>query len=410
MRAKLLTILLAAPVFGQSPATLADLERMALAASPSLQQSAADVRAAAGRAQQAGLYPNPVLGASGDHVAGGPIMRGGDLGGFVEQRVVTAGKLGLARRAGEQMRLAAEHTQETERLRVLTTIRGLYYQALGEQRSIGVRKDMAELAGRAAETWRELANLGQSDQPDVLTAGVEAQRAQLAVTMARNALDRTWREIAAVVDQPALQAAALKGDFEALPKLDAAQEWEKIQAASPRLRAAQANRAGADLRLRRARVEKIPDVMVRGGVRYNRERVGPGAGVPAGTEGFFDIGVQIPVFNRNQGDVAAASAEAEHARLEEIRERQALARRFAGVYKEYRDAVDMAGRYRDSMLPAARQAHEMYLSNFGNMAAPYAQVLLTQRNLFQLEEEYVAALMAGWRSAVEIEGLLAGGE
>src|ERR1700690_4452112 len=100
-------MLFAVPALAQQPVTLADLERLALAASPSFAQRQSDVRAAAGRAQQAGKYPNPVLGASGDHVAGGPVLRGGDLGGFVEQRVVTAGKLGLQRRAAEQTRVAA---------------------------------------------------------------------------------------------------------------------------------------------------------------------------------------------------------------------------------------------------------------------------------------------------------------
>src|SRR6185295_533285 len=130
----------------QSPRTLADLERMALAASPSLEQRAADVRAAAGRAKQAGLYPNPGLGTNGEHVAGGPVMRGGTIGGFFEQRLVTAGKLSLARRSAEQTRVVTEQMQEIERLRVLTTIRMLYYQALGEQRLIAKRKEMADLA------------------------------------------------------------------------------------------------------------------------------------------------------------------------------------------------------------------------------------------------------------------------
>ena len=116
--------------------------------------------------------------------------------------------------------------------------------------------------------------------------------------------------------------------------------------------------------------------------------------------------MQIPIFNRNQGAIAAAGAEAERARLQGSREKLALARRFAGVYKEYKDAVDAAARYRDSMIPAAREAYEMYVGNFANMAAPYPQVLTTQRNLFQLQEEYVTALMTAWRSAVEIEGLL----
>ncbi len=384
--------------------TLAELERMAVAASPSLAQSQSEVRAAAGRALQAGAYPNPVVGASGDHVAGGPVLRGGDLGGFVEQRVVMAGKLGLQRGAAEQGRQAAGHLQEAERLRVLTTIRELYYRALGEQRLVALRQDMVELAGRTAKTRRELANLGQADRPDVLAADIEAQRAELGVTMARNALDRTWREIAAVVGQAGLAASTLDGDFEAVPKVDADAALAAINAGNPELLAADANRAGSDLQLRRARVENIPDVLVRGGVRYNRELIAPGEAI--GTEGFFDIGVQIPIFNRNQGAIAAAGAEAERARLQGSREKLALARRFAGVYREYKDAVDAAARYRDSMIPAAREAYEMYAGNFANMAAPYPQVLATQRDLFQLQEEYVAALMTAWRSAVEIEGLL----
>ena len=403
MKRNWVLIVLAFPAWAQQPLTLADLERMAVAASPSFAQSQSEVRAAAGRAKQAGLYPNPVLGASGDHVAGGPYLRGGDLGGFVEQRVVTAGKLGLQRKAAEQTRLAAGQIQEAERLRVLTTIRGLYYRALGEQRMVAVRQDMSELTGRTAKTRRELANLGQADRPDVLAADIEAQRAELGLTMAQNALDQTWREISAMVGQP---VSSLAGDFEAIPKIDADAALAAIYAGNPELRATEADHASADLQLRRARVENIPDIMVRGGVRYNRAAAVPGSPAALGTEGFFDVGVQVPLFNRNQGSITAAAAEAERVRLEGARKKLALARRFAAVYKEYRDAADMSARYRDSMIPAARQAYEMYLGNFTNMAAPYPQVLLTQRNLFQLQEGYVTALMTAWRSAVEIEGLL----
>ena len=40
------------------------------------------------------------------------------------------------------------------------------------------------------------------------------------------------------------------------------------------------------------------------------------------------------------------------------------------------------------------------------MAAAYPQVLIAQRNLFQLQEDYVTALVAAWQRAVEIQGLL----
>ena len=165
----------------------------------------------------------------------------------------------------------------------------------------------------------------------------------------------------------------------------------------------------SELAIRRAQVEKIPDVLVSGGVHYNRELLerGPGGTVrPVGREGFFQIGVPIPIFNRNQGNVAAARAEAERARLEVDRTRLALRSRLAAVYKEHQDSLAAVERYRTQMIPSARQAYELYLKSFRQMAAAYPQVLIAQRNLFQLQEDYVAALVGAWQSAVEIRGLL----
>ncbi len=391
-----------------TPLTLAELERLALASNPSLQQSAADVRAAAGRAQQAGLYPNPVIGGSGEHIATGPVLRGGTIGGFVEQRVITGGKLGLSRRAARQDQLASVEMQEAQRLRVLVSIRSLYYEALGGQRLLEIRQQMLDLATRTAKTARETANLGRLDRPDVLAAQVDQQRAELNVTLARNALDRIWREIAAMTGQPGLRQTTLDGDLETLPQLDAEAALARIYAESPLLKAAQLHRAGTDLQVSRARAEKIPDIVVKGGVRYNRELAIVDS--PIGTEGFFDVGVQIPIFNRNQGAVRAAVAEADRARLETDREKLMLARRLASVYREYRDATAAAARYRDDMIPAAIEAYDMYMANFGQMTAAYTQVLLTQRSLIQMQEEYVAALTTAWRGAVEIQGLLVGEE
>ena len=399
--------LLAMPAFAQqTPLALADLERLALAANPSLRQSAADVRGAAGRAQQAGLYPNPVIGGSGEHIATGPVLRGGTIGGFVEQRVVMGGKLSLSRHAAEQEQMASGEMQEAQRLRVLVAIRTLYYEALGGQRLLDVRKRMSELATRTAKTAGESANLGRLDRPDVLSAQVEQQRAALSVTLAQNALDRIWREIAAMVGQSALAQTQLEGEFEALPSVDAEASLAHIFAESPLLKAAQLHRAGADFQVTRARVEKIPDIVVKGGLRYNRELASVNS--PIGKEGFFEVGVQIPIFNRNQGAVTAAVAAAERARLEIDRQKLMLSRRFAAVYREYRDALAASTRYRDDMIPAATQVYETYVANFGQMTTAYMQVLLTQRSLIQMQEEYVMALTTAWRSAVEIQGLLAG--
>jgi outer membrane protein, heavy metal efflux system len=372
-----------------------DLEKMALEGNPSIRQADAMARAAAGRERQAGLYPNPVLGIDADEIATGPVMRGGEWGGFFEQRIVTAGKLGLSRGVAGKEREAVEQLARAQRQRIRNAARNLFYQALGDQRRIEVRTELARLAFETAKISGELANIGQADQPDQLSAEIEARRAELSVTMAVNARERTWRQIAALVNRPSLPAQELIGELEKPPAIDVAKVLERIYAESPELRRTEIAVSKSELSFRRAKRETLPDILMRGGVRYNRELLEMGR--PVGKEGFFDIGVEIPLFNRNQGNVAAARAEAESAKLDVERARLSVRARLAEANREYLDAMAMAEKY------------EMYRENFRRMAVAYPRALMARQSLAQLRDEYVSALVAAWQRAVEMEGLLLDG-
>ncbi len=255
-------------------------------------------------------------------------------------------------------------------------------------------------------------NVGQADRPDLLAAETESERIQLELVTAENARVRTWRQLAAVVNNPALKPVTLDGNLEEIPKLDAEQALEAIYRDSPELRAAEVAIRRSEFSVRRAQVDKIPDIFVRGGLRNNREfgEVGPfGPTQRRGLEGIFDVSVQIPIFNRNQGGVKAAKADAEHARLEVERTKLSLKSRLAAEYKDFQDSSVSVERYRSRILPKAQQAYALYLNNFRQMAGAYPQALIAQRNLFQLQDSYVAALVNTWQRAVEIQGLLLGG-
>ena len=58
------------------------------------------------------------------------------------------------------------------------------------------------------------------------------------------------------------------------------------------------------------------------------------------------------------------------------------------------------------MIPRAQEAYDLYFRSFRQMAAAYPQVVIAQRNLFQLQEDYVTTLVSTWQRAVEIQGLL----
>jgi len=385
--------------------TLDDLEKMALESNPTLAQARARVQAAAGRKLQAGLYPNPVIGATGDENSPGPIIRGGEFGGFLEQRFVTAGKLRLERGVAEQEEVQAQAADDAQRYRVLNSVRMLYYQALGDQYLIQVREELSRITREAVDVTRQLLNVGQADQPDFLAARVESRRADVAVAVARNRRERTWRQLASITGQQSLQPAPLDGNIENLPELALDVAWTAILAESPELRVAEAGITRNEIALRRARVEKIPDIIARGGVRYNRELLEQGLR-PVGVEGFFDVSVRIPIFDRNQGNVAAARADLDYARLEVERVKLSLRSRLAEVYREYQDSLALVEAYRADVLPPAQESYDLYLASFRQMAAAYPQVLIAQRNLFQLREDYIEALVNVQRGVVEIRGLL----
>jgi outer membrane protein, heavy metal efflux system len=387
---------------------LQDFEQMALENNPTLAQAAAGVRAASGRRVQAGLYPNPTIGATGDENTPGPVIRGGEFGGFVEQRIVMAGKLGKSRRVFEQEERQAEAFLQAQKLRVLSDIRMRYYETLGAQQRVEVQTRLAELSREAVKISQELANVGAADQPDVLESEIEAERADIGLSMAKTALQRSWQELTAVAGNPSLQAVRLLGNLEETPRLKLEEVLAKLFGESPEIRGSEAAIAREEAALHRAKVEKIPDILARGGLRYNRE-LQEADGRPVGLEGFFDVGVEIPVFNRNQGNIATARANLEQAQRDADRLKLDLRMRMARAYKLYQDSLNQAEKYRSQMIPRAQRAYELYLNSFRQMAAAYPQVLIAQRNLFQVHDEYLTALVDTWRSAVEIEGLLLSG-
>jgi cobalt-zinc-cadmium efflux system outer membrane protein len=99
----------------------------------------------------------------------------------------------------------------------------------------------------------------------------------------------------------------------------------------------------------------------------------------------------------------------DRAKLEVERTRLSLRSRLAEVYRDYITSLTRADRYRQEVLPKAQKAYELYLNNFRQMAAAYPQALIAQRNLFQLQDAYVDALISVWQRSVEIRGLLIDG-
>ncbi len=387
--------------------TLEQLQEIALANNPTLAQAKAGMRAAAGRSRQAGLWPNPTIGYSGDEIRGGS-YGGGEQGVFVQQNVILGGKLGLDRKifAAEGQQAAAE--ADEQRLRVENGVRIAFYQSLAMQAMVETRGKLRDIAKDAAETTRQLFNVGQADEPDVLEADVEADQDELAVITEQQEQQRAWSVLAAVVGKPDLALAHLQGELEKLPEVNAEEILQTILRDSPAVKIAQLGVARADAEMQRAQHEAIPDLFLRAGYSYSFEQLGtaPAPARAVGSEAFAEVGVNLPIFNRNQGNIAAADADRERAKLEVQRVGLVLRQMAAPLVQNYGSSRAIAERYKSRTLPNARKAYELYLRKYHEGAAAYPQVLIAQRTLVQLETSYINTLENVWINAAALQGLL----
>ncbi len=389
-------------VASRAPLKLQDFIAMADRNNPTLQQAAAVVRRSEAEARQASLYPNPSVGYEGDQIRGGS-YGGGEQGGFVAQTIVLGGKLGLRRDIYQQQKQSDQIAAEAQALRVHSDVTQMFYHALSAQQTVLVRGRLLGLANDAAQTAHQLANVGQADSPDVLQAEVEAEQAAIDYTVAQRLFLERFKSLAALAGNPSIEVAPLDAALDAPPQIDADHIVDLIVQQGPTVKQANQQVAIAEARMKDVRREVVPDLQLRAGEQANLEALPEAPGRKTGAQSFASVGIELPLWNRNQGNVRAAEAELDQARQEITRTQLSLRQQAEALVQNYLSARLEAERYRTALLPRARRAYELYLGKYQNMAQAYPQVIVSQRTLFELEVHYIDSLDRIWQNAIALE-------
>ena len=383
---------------GGGPLTVADLEQLALAHNPTLVQAAAFVDAARGKATQAGLPFNPTVGQTFEQIGAGNTF--GEARWFtLQQQIVTGGKLRLSRLKYQKEAELAEIQANAQRLRVVNGIASAYFGVLAAQRTVENERRLLENAEAAVKTTEQLVNVGQGNQQDLLQAQVDASQARVALRTAEARLRQDWTHLVTIVGVPDLPQQPLAGSLEPDgPPLTWDEALARLYQESPELLFAVAKVSQDEIIVERERREPIPNVTVRGAVGYNFETRNNTA------DAAFTL--PLPLFDRNQGTVRQATADLARSRAEVTRVQLDLRRRLADAFTRYQTARDQVENFRTEALPKARKASELYEEQFKNRRAAFPQVLVAQRTVFQLNEDYNRSLLEFRRAEVEVRGLL----
>ena len=387
--------------------SLTELEERAVAADPGVAAAAADVKAEQGAASQATKWSNPIVGYLGEDIRTGPPTDGGQHGVFVEQIVPLGGKLHVRRDALLQAATIAEArlagARATARRRARTACAGV----LVADERLRLARGWSDLLGESVLIARQRYNVGSADRPDLLDAEAEASSAALELRAAETDRDAAWRRLARAVGDPALPRRPLAATLEDIPPLagrDAA--WDAVLRSNPVVAEAARRAAAADASIATARHDATPDLRVRGGAVYDRAR-DTSSSDRIGWEGRVEVGVTVPLWNRNAGGIAGAEAAQLSARAGVAVATKGLEREFDDTYTAFSKASDAARTYRDEILPRAQQAADLYLARYREMAGGYPEVLLARRALGDARVRYVAALEQGWQLAIALQSGLA---
>src|SRR5438093_39682 len=156
----------------------------------------------------------------------------------------------------------------------------------------------------------------------------------------------------------------------------------------PDLRAAERAEGAAEAALRLARAERWPNPTL--GVQYTHSEflVSGDLGNQVGTS----VSVPLPVFNRNQGEIERAEAEALIAHHEVEKLRLSIPQEVRSAVASYAIARERAQRFEDAFLRQAGEARHAAEVSYREGAVSLLEFLEAERTWVQTEREHLSAL------------------
>ena len=381
--------------------TLDHFEKLALTHNPTIGGAGALVMQQQGVLKQAGLYPNPTVG----YVRSDPDRSGQSQtqGVFVSQDIVTGGKLQLARSAA---RLEVEQSTwqlEAQQTRVINDVRIRFYETLGAQHAVLAALDLEKIAAEGVKIADQLLAAKVGTRPDLLQAEIQLSVVRASLRDSRLRHDSAWRQLAAVVGVQGMQPARLSGDLEGeMPSLEWDTLVQHLLANSPLLKAQQAQISAAEYEVKLARVQVVPNINLQ--VVAQRDSTDKFSSVST------FVGLPIPIFNRNQGNILTAEGRLLQQRKEHERIQLALVDQLAGSYRQYQSLRNQAQQLKKEILPRAKENLDLTVQGYKIGRFDFSRVLTARQLYFQSNLTYIDSLTEFRKTAIEIAGLqLTGG-
>jgi cobalt-zinc-cadmium efflux system outer membrane protein len=363
----------------------------AFANNPDLAAAQWDIEIAEGGRQQAGLIPNPVASWDAEDTRRDTRTTTLKLSQTLELGGKRGARIDVATRAQDAAALALEQRRNTLRAEVIDG----YYGALRAQERLDLAQRSLALAERGLVVANGRVTAGKSSPVEATRAQVQLSEIRLELNRAHMGLTDAYRRLAASTGSAATDFQAVATPSHSTPPLPSATHLLARLKQTAELRLAELQIVQNDASVGLEKAQRVPDLDVSIGSQYDasvRERVN-----------LVGVSMPLPLFNRNQGNVLAATRRADQAR--DLRNAAELRLR-----TETRQALDLwqtanseVRAFNQQILPAAQSAVDSATRGFEMGKFSFLDVLDAQRTLIAARTQYLAATAQATDAWLRIE-------
>jgi outer membrane protein, heavy metal efflux system len=282
------------------------------------------------------------------------------------------------------------------------SVRLAFYGLLAAEEGATLAQSMLEVATRVHEVAQARFEEGAAPRLDVMGAELGLARAKADLELVRSARVAAQAELNGLLNRPPTWPLAVAGDLAegaSLPPVE--QAVARAAAGNAQLLAAEREVAIEDRRLGRLKGERLPTPVFSLGAVFD-------------APGEFDVGYRagvslaVPIFDRNQGQIAGSLVLADQARTRRDALRRSVEAKAYATHARAQAQRAQVAAYRDTLVPTATTIESLAEEGYRLGRSPVLAVLEAQRTLRDAKSEYLSSLLSLQSTLADLEDVLGG--
>jgi len=296
----------------------------------------------------------------------------------------------------------ADVEEKTAAVALLRNVRLAFYGLMAADQQHALAEDVLKVAERVKDAAQARFDEGAAPRLEVLQADLGVVRARADLDLARSSRRATQAELNALLNRPPGQRLVLAGDMADAPPLPTIDRANAVATtANVELLAIDREAAIEDQTLGLLKAERIPMPSFSIGAVLNA----PGEYTAAPHAG---ISLSLPLFSRNQGEIAGSKAKRDQirARRESVR-RQVEAKVFAALERVTAQRAQVEA-FRTTLVPTATSLQGLAEESYRLGRSSILAALDAQRSVRDVKYDYVQALLNLQSAVADLEEILGG--